>query len=336
MRPSFYPRLINEPFNDPGLFIPLFFEKRAILFDLGDIYSLSSRDILKISHVFISHMHMDHFVGFDRLLRLFLGREKILYLYGPEGLLKNVEGKLAGYEWNLVKNFLNRFVLHVTEVHHGYLFVRQYRCQNRFRPPPNTLKEPFDGILHDEPAFSVSAVILDHSIPCLGFTIKERFHVNIKKDGVSDLGLEIGPWLKQFKQALFNHKDPNSEFEVEFSEKNSEKKKYILGDLTKQIALITPGQKVTYITDVVYNTSNLKKIVLFAQDADHLFIEAAFLEKDRELARNKFHLTARQAGSIAQKAGVKQFTLFHFSPRYMDRAHLLQQEASKAFENKGI
>ena len=336
MRPSFYPRLINGPFNDPGLFIPLFFEKRAILFDLGDIYSLSSRDILKISHVFISHMHMDHFVGFDRLLRLFLGREKILYLYGPEGLLKNVEGKLAGYEWNLVRNFLNRFVLHVTEVHHGSLFVRQYRCQNRFRPPPNTLKEPFDGILHDEPAFSVSAVILDHSIPCLGFTIKERFHVNIKKDGVADLGLEIGPWLKQFKQALFNHKDPNSEFEVEFPEKNSEKKKYILGDLTKQIALITPGQKVTYITDVVYNTSNLKKIVLFAQDADHLFIEAAFLEKDRELARNKFHLTARQAGSIAQKAGVKQFTLFHFSPRYMDRAHLLQQEASKAFENKGI
>ena len=160
--------------------------------------------------------------------------------------------------------------------------------------------------------------------------------MNIKKDGVADLGLEIGPWLKQFKQALFNHKDPNSEFEVEFPEKNSEKKKYILGDLTKQIALITPGQKVTYITDVVYNTSNLKKIVLFAQDADHLFIEAAFLEKDRELARNKFHLTARQAGSIAQKAGVKQFTLFHFSPRYMDRAHLLQQEASKAFENKGI
>jgi ribonuclease Z len=335
MRPSFYPRLINEPFNDPGLFISLFFEKRAILFDLGDIYTLSPKDILKISHVFISHTHMDHFVGFDRLLRHFLGREKVLHLYGPEGLLDNVEGKLAGYEWNLVRNFLNRFILHVTEVHDTHLFVRQYRCQNKFQPPQNTLKEPFDGILHDEPAFSVSAVILDHSIPCLGFTIKERFHVNIKKDGVSNLGLEIGPWLKQFKQALFNHKDPNSEFEVKLPGKQSEKKKYTLGDLANRIALITPGQKVTYITDVVYSRSNLKKIVHFAQDADHLFIEAAFLEKDRELARKKYHLTAWQAGKIAKKAGVKQFTLFHFSPRYMDQDHLLRQEAGKAFENKG-
>ncbi|MBW2643668.1 MAG: MBL fold metallo-hydrolase, partial [Deltaproteobacteria bacterium] len=97
MRPSFLPRLVNGPFDDPGLFIPFLLEKRAIIFDLGDIYSLSSRDILKISHVFISHTHMDHFLGFDRLLRLFLGREKHLYMYGPEGFLKNVEGKLAGY-----------------------------------------------------------------------------------------------------------------------------------------------------------------------------------------------------------------------------------------------
>ena len=97
MRPSFLPRLVNRPFDDPGLFIPFLFEKRAILFDLGDIYSLSAKEILKTSHVFITHTHMDHFFGFDRLLRLFLGRDQHLFLYGPEGFLKNVEGKLAAY-----------------------------------------------------------------------------------------------------------------------------------------------------------------------------------------------------------------------------------------------
>ena len=101
MRPSFHPRLVNPPFGDPGVFIPFSYEKRAVLFDLGDIQSLSPRDILKISHIFISHTHMDHFFGFDHLLRLHLGREKVLYLYGPGGILKNVEGKLAGYTWNL-------------------------------------------------------------------------------------------------------------------------------------------------------------------------------------------------------------------------------------------
>ncbi len=332
MRPILHPRTVNGPFDDPGLFIPFVFEKRAIMFDLGDIYSLSPRDILKISHVFITHTHMDHFIGFDRLLRLFLGRDKTFYMYGPEGFLKNVEGKLTGYAWNLVNNFKNRFALNATEVHSDHIITKQYLCHNRFLPDGEAIKHPFNGILHDEPSRTVSAVILDHSIPCLGLTIKERFHINIMKDRVAALGLEIGPWLKTFKQNLFNHKDPDSEFEVKYGKNNSMKKKFLLGDLAKQIALITPGQKVTYIADVVNSKSNVEKIVAFAKDADHLFIEAAFLEKHRDIAKSKYHLTAWQAGTIAGKAQVKQFTLFHFSPRYIGQEDLLQKEAMEAYK----
>lgn len=338
MRPSFHPRLINGPFDDPGLFIPFLFENRAVIFDLGEIYSLSSRDVLKISHAFITHTHMDHFIGFDNLLRLFLGREKNFYIYGPEGFLKNVEGKLAGYTWNLVNNFNNRFILHVTEVRPESLITRQYMCENRFIPATERVEQPFNGILIKEPALSVSSLILDHSIPCLGFSLKERFHVNIIKDRVVELGLEIGPWIRKFKQALFNHNDPDSEFEVRFGRKSVKIKSFILGDLARQIAIITPGQKITYITDVGYSESNVKKIVSFAKDSDQLFIEAAFLEKDSDIARNKYHLTARQAGSIAGMAGVKQFTLFHFSPRYSGKEDLFQKEAlagyKETFENK--
>lgn len=331
MRPSFLPRLVNGPFDDPCLYIPFLYEKRAVIFDLGDVFSLSARDILKISHVFITHTHMDHFIGFDRLLRLVLGRNKDIYIYGPENFIKNVEGKLAGYSWNLVKNYTNLLVLHVIEVHDDYLVKKDYICQNGFIPASKAAKHSFNGPLHKEPSFSIFTQILDHSIPCLGFTLKERFHVNIKKDAVADLGLEVGPWLSEFKQALFDNQDPDSEFEVNCGQ-NQHKKKFVLGDLAKQIALITPGQKISYIADVGYNKSNIQKIVELVKDSDHLFIEASFLEKDKDVAEIKCHLTARQAGLIAGKAKVKQLTPFHFSPRYQRQGHLLEQEAMEAYD----
>jgi ribonuclease Z len=274
---------------------------------------------------------MDHFIGFDRLLRLVLGRDNDIYIYGPDNFIKNVEGKLAGYSWNLVKNYKNHLTLHVTEVHEDHLKTRDYLLQNSFIPTSKAVEHPYDGSLYSEPSYSVFTRILDHSIPCLGFTLKERFHVNIKKDAVAELGLEVGPWLAEFKQALFNHQDPDSEFEVNCGKKQH-RKKFVLGDLANQIALITPGQKISYIADVGYNKSNIQKIVELVKDSDHLFIEASFLEKDKDVAEIKRHLTARQAGLIAGKAKVKQLTPFHFSPRYQGQGHLLEQEAMEAYD----
>lgn len=37
MRPIFQPHLVNGPFDDPALFVDALFERRALLFDLGDI-----------------------------------------------------------------------------------------------------------------------------------------------------------------------------------------------------------------------------------------------------------------------------------------------------------
>ena len=111
------------------------------------------------------------------------------------------------------------------------------------------------------------------------------------------------------------------------------RRRFVLGDLATRIAHITPGQKVTYVTDIVFSPSNIEKTVELAENSDYLFIEAAFLEKHKSIAETKYHLTARQAGIIARKARVKQLFLFHFSPRYTGRMHLLQKEAKEAFEN---
>jgi ribonuclease Z len=314
MRPSFYPKTINGPFDDPGVFIPFEFQHRAMLFDLGDNYALSARDILKISHIFVSHTHIDHFTGFDRVLRISLGREKSLCLYGPEGFLNHVQGKLSGYCWNLVHHYSNRFVIEATEVREDRILTRTYPCQNGFAPSRIT-ERPFTGILLKEPSLTVSSVILNHGIPCLAFSLSERFHINILKDRLTALNLSAGPWLQTFKDEIFSG---NATPETK--------------DLARQIAMISPGQKITYITDVLYNESDAAKMIRLAKDSDHLFIEAAFSDKDKELARQKCHLTARQAGEIAGIAHAKQLTVFHFSPRYTGMEALLYEEAESAFK----
>lgn len=317
MRPSIHPRLINHPFNDPGLYVSFLFEKRAFLFDIGDISALSAGDMIKITHVFVTHTHMDHFIGFDRLVRLLLGRDKELYIYGPQGFLKNIEGRLSGYCWNLVQNYQNRFVIHAVEVHPDQMITRRYVCSRRFVSDENSRFIPFSGVLYQEPGLTVSAEILDHGIPCLGFSLEERFHVNIKKDAVIELGLDVGPWLRDFKNCLFQEQDPNTIFQVPSCRKRAFRT-FTLGELSDKIALITPGQKIAYFADIGYYPSNQSKMIALAKDADHLFIESAFLDQDSDIALKKHHLTARQAGTIAAKAGVKQFTLFHFSSRYTD------------------
>ena len=109
-------------------------------------------------------------------------------------------------------------------------------------------------------------------------------------------------------------------------------KQFILGDLANKIARITPGQKISYITDVVDSKDNRKRIVEFVKDSNHLFIEAAFMNIHRGIAREKNHLTAHQAGLLAAEAGAKEFTVFHFSPRYTGQEQQMRAEARKAYE----
>jgi len=43
MRPIFHAELVNRSFGDPGIYIDLKFERRAILFDIGDITVLNAQ-----------------------------------------------------------------------------------------------------------------------------------------------------------------------------------------------------------------------------------------------------------------------------------------------------
>ena len=308
------------------------------MFDLGELGHLSAKDLLKITHVFVTHTHMDHFIGFDTLLRIFLGREKQLHLFGPPDFFCRVEGKLAGYTWNLVDEYQNNFSLRITEVHSNKTMTKTLFCHDRFRSDKKPTEESFSGILLEESAFHIKSVLLDHRIPCLGLSLVEKFYINIMKEGLKELGLPVGPWINRFKKALYEKRDMASDFLVTIEEKGQViiEKEYILGELAKKIARISPGQQITYLTDIIGNPENFSMAVQLASKADHLFIEAPFLDCDRDMALKKYHLTAKEAGELANKAGVKQMTPFHFSPRYSDRFEEIRREAETAYVKNDI
>jgi ribonuclease Z len=334
MRPSFIPRLVNGPFGDPGLFVPLTFRKRALLFDLGDLSALSAGDILKTTHVFVTHTHMDHFIGFDQLLRLQLGRGKSLHLFGPAGFLNNVMGKLRAYTWNLVQNYEDGLNITATEIATTQVTTQTFKCREGFSPSTPSTQAHYRPVAFAEPEFSVQTAILDHQIPSLAFAVKERFHINILKPRLEQLGLTVGPWVNRFKKLMFEDVDPNTPIQAQPIRADDKPATFAIGELSNRIARITPGQKIAYIADALYSRANEKKITELAREADHLYIEAAFLEKDRQIAKKKHHLTAYQAGTLARKAKVRALSIFHHSPRYMDQAHVLREEASSAFGNR--
>ena len=319
------PRLVNDPFSDPALFIDFRFGRQALLFDLGDVTPLSARELLRVTHAFVSHTHMDHFSGFDRLLRLCLHRLAPLHLTGPAGFLDQVEYKLKAYTWNLLDAESLDFRLTAAEFD-GDRVARagEFRAREAFRRRERASAPLTPGTLLDEEEFLIEGVVLDHGTPCLAFAFQEKLRVNVWREGLDLLQLPVGPWLNDAKRAVRRGAPDESPIHVRAD------LSVPLG-LLKQHALRTArGHRIVYVVDAAFHQSNIAKIVELARGADQLFIETVFLDEDSELAAKRRHLTAAQAGTLARHAGVAQVVPFHFSPRYEHREDQLRQELEAA------
>lgn len=269
MKPNFLPKLINDPLGDPGMMVEFLYERRALQFDLGDLSGIPNSELLKISHVFVSHTHIDHFIGFDRLLRVVFGREKTIHLFGPENFIANVEGKLAGFTWNLVDRYSESVTLEVTEVHADRLLKVTLRAIDRFQRSDEREEPLVDGVLVDEDGFTVRAAILEHRVPCLGFALKEKYHVNIRKERLEAMNYPSGSWLNELKQCIYEGKPDDHPLQIPSRENGCREKS--LGQLKEELVLISPGQKIAYVTDTVYNESNREIVVDLVREADIFF-----------------------------------------------------------------
>lgn len=332
MTPVFHPTLVNPPFEDPCVLVDFLFSRQAILFDLGTLIRLPPRKILRTSHVFISHTHIDHFNGFDHLIRTFLGREKRLQLYGPLGFVDQICHRLASYSWNLVFSYDTDFTIIATEIHpDGRGLCCEFHCQRGFKAE-NVNSFRFSGnIILDEKWFRVHVAFLDHKILSLAFSLEEKVHVNVMKNRLDEMDLAVGPWLKELKDAILRGAPDDTPISAQVRNGAGKGKRIcLLGELRKQVVNTVAGQKVCYVTDAGFTPGNTERIIALVRGADHLFIEAAFLDAEADHAAKRYHLTARQAGELARSSSAVRVTPFHFSPRYTGREQELRDELEAA------
>ena len=318
MRPLLHPTLVNGQFGDPALYVETLFEKRAIMFDLGDISDLSPRKIQRLEHIFVSHAGRagegDPALRAERFHRSRSSQASCLSLephrsfYVRLGLYRN--GNRSGLGTHTV----------------------QLRLKHAFAIEAADEGHLIDGVLYSESTFQVTTSVLEHRTPCLGFAIEEPTHVNVWKSRLGELGLPVGPWLRELKRAVIENRRDDYSIRVGRS-KTSNERAILLRELGSAVT-VTPGQKIGYVTDVADTPANRQAIIQLARNADLLFIEAAFAQADAAPAAERAHLTTVAAGSIAREAAVRRIEPFHFSPRCSGREARLLNEVMAAFTGR--
>lgn len=161
--------------------------------------------------------------------------------------------------------------------------------------PPQTLNFP---------EFSIEARKLEHNAFCLGYSFIEKDRRKIRPLYIKKIpGLLLGRLQKNQVVTYQN-------------------KKITPGQAT----YLVPGKKISIIMD----TRPCNNFLKLAQNADLLFSEATFLEKDKDKAEEYYHMTAQEAALLANQAQVKKLILLHFSPRYKDIQEI-REEVKKVF-----
>ena len=234
---------VNGPFEDPALYVAITHEKRAFLFDAGNLSRLAMGHLFKVTSLFVTHMHIDHFIGFDQLLRALLRSTDPLKVYGPRGIIDAVGSKLGGYAWNLIQSYPIK--IEVFEFGCGMLRHASYYAENDFRRidrPSLPVEGQAADIVYADDLCTVRVLALDHNIPVLAYRLEETYHVNINKVTLAERGLPVGPWLAMLKGLIRRAAPSDTMLCVQG-------RLFTLGELLP-VATITRGQRIAYVTDM--------------------------------------------------------------------------------------
>lgn len=167
-------------------------------------------------------------------------------------------------------------------------------------------------IVHHGEDYYIRCFPLDHTKTCVGYTLEELDRPGeFNPEKALQLGVPVGPLWGQLQKGN----------NVQNSKGKTVRPEDVMGAKRS-------GRKFSFVTDTLYKNTIAKEV----QGSDLLICEGMFEDELIDQAREKKHMTASQAATIARDANVKRMCMIHYSPRYTDKElPKLLEQAKKIF-----
>lgn len=162
--------------------------------------------------------------------------------------------------------------------------------------------------IYENENYEIKAISMNHNVPCLAYSFEEKDKRKMIKSKLEKFGLK-GKLVGDLQKGLF----------VKINDKKVS---------PEDVSKLEKGKKVTFILDTAYNAN----CEIIAKDSDILISESTYDLKLQEKAKEYFHLTSKDAATIAKNSNSKRLILTHFSQRYKSLDNLKKQ-AKNIFKN---
>lgn len=229
----------------------------------------------RINHIFISHLHGDHYFGLAGLITSMglLGRDTDLHLYAPAPLKEILDLQFKAADARLPFN-LEFHALHK------------------------------EGVIADDPKFSVECFKVAHRIECWGFLFREKKKPRkIDKDKIALYNIPAA-LLEKLKMG------------ESVTATNGE-------HIANELVTIPnrPARSYAFCADTLYKEEIAEKV----KHVSVLYHETTYLKSLAERAALRFHSTTLQAAQIAAKAHAGRLLIGHFSSKYEKLDEFLEE-----------
>ena len=168
-----------------------------------------------------------------------------------------------------------------------------------------------EGGVHDDGKFKIEAAFLDHGVDNVGWRITEPDTRKFDPHALKLRGIQ-GDSVRKL---------------IEHGELTIDGQRILIDD----VSWIRKGDSVA----VVIDTRVCPNAVKLAQNAKLFLCESTYQDEHQELAYDHYHMTSKQAATIAKQANAKKLILTHFSARYQN-TDIIESEAKSIFPNSFV